>query len=290
MAPTQTHEPKVNINRSAGQNPCFDELLGEGLRLRMMQISGGTFEMGSPKDELDNYEDESPQHEVSVETFFMGKHPVTQSQWRFVAGLEQVSRALEPDPSHFKGDDRPVEKVSWEEAVEFCDRLSRHTNKQYHLPSEAQWEYACRAGTTTPFHFGNTITTDLANYRGTDKRELNWSGFYGDSPKGEYRETTTPVDYFDLANAFGLCDMHGNVWEWCSDHWHDNYESAPTDGGAWLTDNETANRVLRGGSWLINPRYCRSASRDDYLPGDRSSSFGFRVSCHAPRTLQPPTD
>jgi formylglycine-generating enzyme required for sulfatase activity len=290
MAPTQTRNLQIKINRSLGQNPCFDERLGEEPRLRMMQIPGGTFMMGSPKDELDNYEDESPQHEVSVKTFFMGKYPVTQSQWRFVAGLEPVNRALEPDPSHFKGDNRPVEQVSWEDAVEFCDRLSCHSNKQFSLPSEAQWEYACRAGTTTPFHFGNTITTDLANYRGTDSKERSWSGSYGDGPKGEYRKETTPVDYFDVANAFGLCDMHGNVWEWCVNHWHNNYEGAPTDGSAWLTDDQVVRRVLRGGSWYYIPRYCRSATRLNLTPGNRSTRFGFRVSCAAPRTLQPLTD
>ena len=132
----------------------------------------------------------------------MGKYPVTQSQWRFVAGLALVNRELNPAPSNFKGDDRPVEQVSWEEAVEFCDRLSRHTKKQYHLPSEAQWEYACRGGTTTPFHFGNTITTDLANYRGTDDKDRDWSGSYGYGPKGEYREGITPVAFFRCSECF----------------------------------------------------------------------------------------
>ncbi|PZO46406.1 MAG: hypothetical protein DCF15_20325 [Phormidesmis priestleyi] len=288
MAPTQTREPKLKITRSPGRNPCFDEMLGEGLTLRMMQILGGSFMMGSPEDELDNYDDEQPQHEISVATCFMGKYPVTQAQWRFVAALEPVEQELEADPSHFKGDNRPVEQVNWHEAVEFCQRLSRHSQKQYQLPTEAQWEYACRAGTTTPFHFGETITTDLANYQGTDNKESDWSGSYGNGPKGVYREETTAVDYFDIANAFGLCDMHGNVWEWCADHWHENYEGAPTNESAWLTEDENANRVIRGGSWVDSPRNCRSATRLLNRPVDRGGNIGFRVCCAAPRTLQPP--
>ena len=288
MASTQTREPKLKITRSPGRNPCFDESLGEELTLRMMQIPGGTFMMGSPEGELDNYADEQPQHEVSVATFFMGKYPITQAQWRFVAALAPVGTELDPDPSNFKGDNRPVEQVSWHEAVEFCQRLSRYSQKQHQLPTEAQWEYACRAGTTTPFHFGETITTELANYRGTDDKERDWSGSYGDGPKGEYRERTTPVDEFDIANAFGLCEMHGNVWEWCADHWHENYERAPIDGGAWLTADEGANRLLRGGSWTSYPRFCRSANRFNFRPGYRLNSLGFRVCCLAPRTLQPP--
>ena len=288
MPSTQTREPKLKITRSPGRNPCFDETLGEGMALRMMQIPGGTFMMGSPEDELDNYASEQPQHEVSVATFFMGKYPITQAQWRFVAALASLEIELNPDPPNFKGDDRPVEQVSWHEAVEFCQRLSRYSQKQYQLPTEGQWEYACRAGTTTPFHFGETITTELANYRGTDAKERDWSGSYGDGPKGEYREQTTPVNEFDTANAFGLCEMHGNVWEWCADHWHENYERAPIDGGAWLTADETSARVLRGGSWYDFPRNCRSANRGYYRPDYRFIRIGFRVCCLAPRTLQPP--
>ena len=289
MPPTQTSEPKLNIIRTPGRNPCFYEKLGESQSLRMMQVPSGTFLMGSPEDELDNYSDEQPQHEVSVATFFLGKYPVTQAQWRFVAELAPIEKELDPDPSRFKGDNRSVEQVSWYEAVEFCQRLSRYSSKQYWLPTEAQWEYACRAGTNTPFHFGNTITTELANYRGTDNKELDWSGSYGNGPKGEYREETTAVDYFDIANAFGLCDMHGNVWEWCADHWHESYQGAPTDGSTWLTDDKGANRLLRGGSWVFFPWYCRSATRSYFRPGVRFDVIGFRVCCLAPRTLQPLT-
>ena len=129
-----------------------------------------------------------------------------------------------------------MEQVSWDEAVEFCDRLSRHAQeRQYRLPSEAEWEYACRAGTTSPFYCGETITTDIANYNG--------DSIYGRGVKGKSPGGTTPVDQFKMANPWGLCDMHGNVLEWCSDHWHDNYEGAPKDGSAWLSNNKRADRM-----------------------------------------------
>jgi len=188
--------------------------------------------------------------------------------------MPQVERELEPDPSSFKGDDRPVERIFWYDAVEFCARLSQHTGRDYRLPTEAEWEYACRAGTTTPFHFGETITTDLANYRGTIT--------YGAGPKGEYREQTTDVSSFP-ANAFGLYDMHGNVWEWCQDHWHENYDRAPTDGAAWLSSGESKYRVLRGGSWYDLPEFCRSAIRIGDAPGVIDGLVGFRVVCGGAR-------
>jgi formylglycine-generating enzyme required for sulfatase activity len=161
--------------------------------------------------------------------------------------------------------------------MEFCARISVHTGRQYRLPTEAEWEYACRAGTTTPFHFGETISSELANYQG--------STIYADGPMGEDATETTPVDHFGIANAFGLSDMHGNVFEWCQDHWHSNYEGAPTDGSAWLADDDEGSRVYRGGSWCFNPWYCRSASRLNFEPGFDSDILGFRVVCSAPRTL-----
>jgi formylglycine-generating enzyme required for sulfatase activity len=251
--------------------------VGDALPLHMVLIPAGTFLMGSPEDELERLDSEGPQHEVTVPTFLMGRYPVTQAQWRAVAALPQVNRELKPDPSNFKGDNRPLEQVSWYDAAEFCDRLTHHTQRPYRLPSEAEWEYACRAGTKTPFYFGKTLTTEVANYDG------NYT--YADGPEGEYREETTPVDHFGIANAFGLSDMHGNVWEWCEDHWHDNYKGAPTDGSAWLTDNNEARRINRGGSWLDFPRTCRSACRCNVEPDSVFSSLGFRVVCSAPRTL-----
>jgi formylglycine-generating enzyme required for sulfatase activity len=278
---------KVVIHERQHQNQFFEEELAAGVAVRMMQIPAGEFLMGSPEDEIDRWDVESPQHPVRVEAFFFGKYPVTQAQWRFVAGLPEVGCALDADPAYFKGDNRPVEQVSWHDATEFCTRLSQHTGRSYRLPTEAEWEYACRAGTTTPFHFGETITTDLANYRGTDDTDVDWSGSYGKGPKGEYREETTPVDQFGIANGFGLCEMHGNVWEWCEDHWHSNYEGAPVNGSAWLDPDasEDADRVLRGGAWDVIPRNCRSATRYCDAAGSRYDLIGFRVVCVGPRTL-----
>ncbi|MEO0987772.1 MAG: formylglycine-generating enzyme family protein [Cyanobacteria bacterium J06639_14] len=271
-------QPEIILHRQSKQNRCFDEKLGKDLRLRMMLIPAGSFTMGSPGDELERSPAEDLQHEVNVNSFTMGKYPVTQAQWRYVAEeLPQEQQALNPAPSRFKGDMRPVESVSWDDAMEFCARLSTHAGRKYRLPSEAEWEYACRAGTTTPFHFGETITTDLANYRGTDDKSIGWKGNYGAGPKGKYRAETTPVDHFKVANAFGLCDMHGNVWEWCLDHWHASYEDAPTDGSAWLTEDENASRVLRGGSWGSSPGNCRSAYRNNNTRENRNNNNGFRV-------------
>ncbi|MEM9091203.1 MAG: formylglycine-generating enzyme family protein, partial [Cyanobacteria bacterium P01_F01_bin.53] len=165
--------------------------LGEAIPLQMLLMPEGSFLMGSPKDERERQDREGPQHTVIVPPFFMGRYPITQTQWRVVATtMPQVKRELKPAPSSFKGDNRPVESVSWYDAVEFCERLAQKTGRPYRLPSEAEWEYACRAGTTTPFHFGKTITTDVANYYG--------EATYANGPGGEYRKETTPVDAFDM--------------------------------------------------------------------------------------------
>ncbi|KAI9135374.1 formylglycine-generating enzyme family protein [Acaryochloris sp. CCMEE 5410] len=139
----------------------------------------------------------------------------------------------------------------------------------YRLPTEAEWEYACRARTATPFHFGATLSAQYSNYYAKET--------YGPGEIGEFREKTTPIDYFQIGNAFGLIDMHGNVGEWCLDHWHENYDKAPTDGSAWLTNDEKANRILRGGSWISYPRGCRSAARDHFDPDRTINYFGFRI-------------
>ena len=270
--------------RQIGQH--FIEDLGNGIELEMVLIKGGTFAMGALLTEEGSTDDERPQHQVTVPTFFMGKYPLTQAQWRAVVNMQhlRVNRDLNPDPSHFKGMELPVEEVSWYDAVEFCDRLASHTKRQYRLPSEAEWEYACRAGTTTPFHFGETITSELANYDATST--------YGNGTEGEYREKTTPVGSFGVANAFGLYDMHGNVWEWCLDDWHDNYEGAPRDSNPWFKNNDNTSQnermsVLRGGCWYFNPANCRSASRNDWLERDGYVNYvGFRVVCGVGRTFQ----
>ena len=264
--------PKIIIHEYERTAQYFIEDLGNGIQLEMVMIPSGSFIMGSPETEEGSTDDERPQHQVTIKAFCLGKYQVTQAQWKAVAAFPQVNRELKPDPSRFKGDNRPVESVSWEDAVEFCDRLSKHTKRQYRLPSEAEWEYACRAGTTTPFHFGKTITTDLANYDGEST--------YGQGPKGVYRKETTEVGSFGVANNFGLYDMHGNVWEWCQDDWHNNYEGAPTDGSAWLDNEESSNRkLLRGGSWDGNPGNCRSAYRGSYFLDNDDLNIGFRVVC-----------
>ncbi|NET08076.1 MAG: formylglycine-generating enzyme family protein [Symploca sp. SIO2B6] len=266
------------ISTQQQQAYFFTESLGKGVPpLEMVAIVSGKFMMGSPPSEMGRYEDEDPQHKVTLRPFFMGKYPVTQAQWRAVAALAQVNQELKIAPSRFKGDNLPVEQVSWDEAVEFCSRLAEYTGRPYRLPSEAQWEYACRAGTTTPFHFGETITGKLANY---NARET-----FADEPKGEYRQQTTPVGQFP-PNAFGLYDMHGNVWEWCEDDWHDNYEDAPIDGSAWRSDDKNTTKLIRGGSWCSRPTYCRCASRNDFNPGvDKFNKVGLRVVCVVPRTM-----
>jgi formylglycine-generating enzyme required for sulfatase activity len=208
----------------------MNEPLNDSTYLDMVEIPAGKFLMGSSPEEEDRFSDEGPQHEVELEGFFMSRTPITQAQWREVAGFPKVNQHLDPDPSFFKGDDRPVEQVSWLEAMEFCARLSQHSGRNYILPSESQWEYACRAGTTTRFSTGDTITTDQANFDGT------YVPVDSDQGVGDYRGETTPVGMFP-ANAWGMQDMHGNVWEWCLDHWHQSYEGAPTDGSAWVEDD-----------------------------------------------------
>jgi formylglycine-generating enzyme required for sulfatase activity len=254
----------------------FGQDLGNGVILEMVAIPGGTFIMGSPENEESYHSSQSPQHQVTVPPFFMGKYPVTQKQWKAVAALEKVKIDLGSDPSYFKGDgstsltnNLPVECVSWNDAQEFCARLSRMANKTYRLPSEAEWEYACRGGTITPFYCGETISTDLANYNG------NYT--YGQGQKGQYREETTEVGIFP-ANPFGLYDMCGNVWEWCEDGWHENYINAPTDGSDW-TSLSSQRKVLRGGSWDDDTGNCRSAYRYYTFLADDNEHIGFRVVC-----------
>lgn len=249
------------------------EKLGNEIVLEIVSIPGGTFMMGSSESESGGMNNEKPQHSVTIQPFLIGKYPITQAQWKAVAAFPKVNREIELEPSHFKGADKPVEQVSWYDAVEFCDRLSQKTGREYRLPTEAEWEYACRAGSTTPFHFGETITPDVANY------DCNYGYKSGPKAKGSYRKQTSPVKNFAFANAFGLFDMHGNVWEWCLDCWHESYHEAPTNGSAWLTETNNNSRVLRGGSWLNAPTECRSASRYNWNSDDRIKRFGFRIVC-----------
>jgi formylglycine-generating enzyme required for sulfatase activity len=283
---TVNNQGKIT-QREQLQARYFAEPLSNNITLEMVEIPAGTFIMGAPASEEKSSDDERPQHEVNIPSFFMGKYPVTQAQWKFVAALPQVNRKLKPDPFRFKGENRPVEQVSWFDAVEFCDRISQYTGKNYRLPSEAEWEYACRAGTITPFHFGETITSELANYNAEEYT-------YGAGKKGTNRGKTTEVGHFGVGNAFGLYDMHGNVWEWCADQWHSNYEGAPTDGSAWIDDNSNNNnnqsRLLRGGSWYYYPEHCHSAYRNFSNPVSDIFTIGFRLVCgvFSSRTLPSP--
>ncbi len=254
------------IDKSRRRAEYLTENLGGRIILEMVKIRGGTFMMGSPDNEEGKNDDESPQHRVTVGPFFMGKYPITQEQYEIVMGN---------NPSHWKGKKQPVEQVFWHDANEFCQKLSQITGKTYRLPSEAEWEYACRAGTTTPFHFGETITTDVANYYGNDT--------YGSAPKGVFREQTTDVGSFP-PNAFGLYDLHGNVCEWCADPGHANYNDAPSDGSVWGSGGHNELWMLRGGSGGHSPRYCRSATRLIHEPDKRRRSFGFRVLCSSAQT------
>ncbi|NEP16347.1 MAG: formylglycine-generating enzyme family protein [Leptolyngbya sp. SIO4C1] len=262
------------IKTTPGEAAYFTEDLGSGATLDMVRIPGGKYRMGAAEGEEDARENEYPQHEVTVPEFWMGKYAVTQAQWKAVAALDNVERDLKADPAHFKGAERPVECVYWGEAVEFCQRLLQRTGRDYQLPSEAQWEYACRAGTVTPFYFGPTITPEIVNYAGDCT--------YGKGLKGIYRQETVDVGSFP-PNAFGLYDMHGNVWEWCLDDWHSSYQGAPADGSAWKSSGE--RKLLRGGSWNDYPRNCGSAFRSSFAPDLHINFIGFRVVCSAPRAL-----
>ncbi|MEO1763675.1 MAG: formylglycine-generating enzyme family protein, partial [Cyanobacteria bacterium J06629_18] len=254
------------INRDRNRVEYFVQELDKSANLDMIYLCGGTLMMGSP--EFEGYDSEHPQHFVTIKPLFMGKFAITQAQWLTVAKLPQINRSLNPEPSYFKGDSHPVEQISWDEAVEFCARLSEYSGRQYRLPSEAEWEYACRGNTITAFHFGDTITSDLVNHDG------NYT--YASAPKGKYRQGTTPVGSFP-PNAFGLYDMHGNVWEWCADSWHDSYDNAPNDGRVWHEGGDNNLRVMRGGSWFNVPRFCRSALRYKGETSLRDVFIGLRV-------------
>ena len=215
----------------------------------MVVIPAGSFEMGSNENA-----DEQPVHRVYVPSFLIGKTEVTQGQWKAVMGS---------NPSFFNtcGDDCPVEQVRWNEAQEFAQRLSQKTGKQYRLPSEAEWEYAARAGSIGKWSFFGDSEYQLGDY-----------AWFITNSQGKTQQVAQK-----RPNAFGLFDMHGNVWEWVQDCWHSNYIGAPTDGSAWTTGCISISRVLRGGSWNYNPAILRSANRDRNTPGFRSNSNGLRL-------------
>ena len=264
----------------------------KALEEEMVVIPSGKYRMGSQKNEKARGDDEGPRHRVTIsESFAVGKHEVTRGQYAVFAGLSghtpiggcwiyDDGEWKESDtnswrgPGFVQGEDEPVVCVSWEDAQAFVGWLSRETGQNYRLLTESEWEYAARAGTTGPFHFGSTISTDQANYDG------NYT--YGNGRKGVYRQRTVPVGSFP-SNKFGLHDMHGNVWEWVEDCWHSDYSGAPTDGSAWTSGGDCDRRVLRGGSWNISPRHLRAANRYRNGTGIRNNNLGFRVA----RTLTP---
>ena len=230
-----------------------------GMIPAMVYIPGGTFQMGSKE-----RNEEQPVHQVSVAPFYISRFVITQAQWRAVTTLPKINGDLNPEPlsglsDNFKGEQLPIIEVTWYGAKEFCARLSLATGHIYRLPTEAEWEYACRAGTTTEYNFGDEITQEQANYEG----HLGCM-----SPAGKYPP-----------NTFGLYDMHGNVWEWCEDTWHDSYNRAPTKGSAWVDEDDDRFRVMRGGSWINHTGYCRSAYRNKEEPDHLDYNVGFRVVC-----------
>ena len=250
------------IQRKEKKAAYFTAILPGGVELDLVYIPGGTFLMGAPETEKYSRDTERPVHKVTVPSFYMGKYPVTQQQWRAVASLDKIDRNLNLDPSYFKGDFRPVECVNWLDTQEFCARLSIFTGKKYRLPSEAEWEYAARAGTQTPFYFGDTLTSNLANYNASS------SYTFASEEPGENRETTIDVGQFP-PNAFGLYDIHGQLYEWCLDTWQDNYKRKPKTPNGFY--------VVRGGSWSSGSFDCPSAFRDRFWHDESSYDIGFRV-------------
>ncbi|NEQ55412.1 MAG: formylglycine-generating enzyme family protein [Leptolyngbya sp. SIO3F4] len=258
----KVNENGETVSEEINESHIFEEIVGD-TTLDLVPIEGGTFWMGSSDGE--GADDEKPRHEVTVQPFLMGRYEVTQAQWQEVAKLPEVDRVLESAPFAFDGEKLPVESVSWDDAMEFCKRLSVDTGREYRLPTESEWEYACRAGSETRYYFGDTLMSALANYHGVNGQ-------------------TTDVGSFP-ANAWGLHDMHGNVWEWCLDHWHYSYEGAPTNGSAWEEGGDPSLRVRRGGSWNVGPDFFRSANRNRVARDFRNNDVGFRVVCGSSWTL-----
>ncbi len=263
------------IKRLRGEATVFIEKLIEGITLKMVRIPSGKFTMGAAAGEKEASESEYPPKDVRLPEFWMGQYAVTQAQWKAIMGPKVInSKASSHAPHRIKKPLQPIDNIFWTDAVEFCQRLSQLTGRDYRLPSSAQWEYACRAETTTPFHFGDTLTPDLANYNG------NYT--YGDGPKGKYREQSTEVGCFP-PNGFGLYDMHGNVWEWCLDGWQNFEPNSPARDNIQRLSGK--KKSLRGGSWFYLPTNCRSAYHLSYPFHSRTDDIGFRVTCLLPSTL-----
>jgi len=255
---TLTVDPQgVVIERSNRSIQVYEIDLG-GVALEMAALPGGFYQMGSTS--ASGYEDERPLHLAHITPFYLGRSLVTQAQWLAVMG--------KLPPVRFRGPQRPIEQIRWQDAAEFCKRLARKTGLPIRLPSEAEWEYACRAGTITPFSCGATITTDLANFVGEGYR-------FAQEPPGIYRHGSTDAGSFP-PNGFGLYDMHGNVWEWCADTWHADYTGGPASQSARV-GSDLEYRVARGGSWHEPPQHCRSATRLRVRAAEREEFVGMRA-------------
>ena len=285
--PAPTPTPKKTPPSSANTRP---KKIRNRIGIDMVWIPPGSFMMGSTdaeaqaayenaksflneKAQLKWYTSEKPRHQVTIrEGFYMGRYEVTQAQWQTVKGTTVQRQRDKANPSwstYGEGDNYPMYYVSWNEAQEFIEKLNQmNDGYTYRLPTEAEWEYACRAGTATAFAFGDSLSSDQANFDG------NYP--YGGAGKGVYREKMAPVGSFQ-PNAWGLYDMHGNVWEWCQDWLHDSYNGAPTDGSAWLTGGEQKSRVVRGGSFDFGASHLRSAFHLGLPPAFRQDGTGFRV-------------
>jgi formylglycine-generating enzyme required for sulfatase activity len=263
-------------NRRGAQARCYVERLGGGVTLELVGVPAGAFVMGSPDLEAERQANEGPQRRVALEGFLLGKYEVTQAQWRAVAMLPKVEIDISPEPSGFKGDTLPVGIVSWDDVQEFLARLSKATGRRYRLPSEAEWEYACRGGSSDAFAFGPNLTPDVANVDGAVP--------YNAAQVGATRGEPVAVGSLGLANGFGLYDMHGNALEWCADSWYEDYVGAPTDGSARIGGDAT-RRVIRGGSYKIYAGFCRSAARSGYDHDFRMEHVGFRIACDMPRSV-----
>jgi len=260
----ETQAPKGVVGGTA---PFSDAMKIGGQAPEMIALPAGCFQMGSPLGEPERWDDEGPRHSVCVGAFAMGRTEVTFAQYdRFAAATGR----RKPDDRGWGRGDRPVIDVSWVDASAYAAWLAGQTGQPYRLPSEAEWEYAARAGTETPFWTGACIHTDQANYAGN--ADYNGCG----AKTGVYRERTVTVGSLP-PNPWGLYEVAGNVWEWVQDAWHDNYQGAPDDGSAW-EDTEGRGRVLRGGSWIDDARGCRSADRDGIEPANRLVHIGLRLS------------
>jgi formylglycine-generating enzyme required for sulfatase activity len=232
-------------------------------------VPAGSFFMGSPDDEPERTTWEGPRHEVTfARPFAVGRHAATRGQFAaFVNATGHKTSYQWRNPGFRQDDSHPVVCILWDDAKAYAAWLAEVTGRPYRLLTEAEWEYVARAGTLTPFWWGSSITPAQANYNGEYV-------YAGGGSKGEYRGGTVPVGSF-APNPWGLYNVHGNVWEWCEDTWHDTYDGAPTDGSAWVSKGSQSGRVVRGGSWVDNPWFLRSALRDRYT--DEDSGCGFRL-------------